>query len=740
MTHGFGIIGCGMIAKFHAKAIAELPDAQLVACYNRSLEKAEAFAEEFDCKAYADLDEMLADPEVTIVTIATPSGAHLEPTVAAAKAGKHVIVEKPLEITLERCDQMIAACEEAGVKLAAIFPSRFHYAPMELHKAVEAGRFGKLTLGDAYVKWYRTQEYYDSGAWRGTWELDGGGALMNQAIHSVDLLSWMMGPVKSIAAFTDTLGHENIEVEDVAVATLRFENGAVGVIEATTTAYPGYLKRIELHGTEGSAIVEEEDILKWDFTESAEADEAIKERMSAKGDSGGGASDPAAIGHHGHKELFAQVLESIDEDKPLALDGHEGRKAVEIILAIYKSAVTKSIVELPLKSSADINPFFAAQQDGAEGFEVAPSEEEAAEREDEAADFFASQAAEETDASHGDFGFEGGASSSGDESLADRARKRQPAKGSGMKQVLGVVGGGVAGILGGFIALVLIGWVMNKDYLEPVYDIFPQLEGLLGQTEQPLSGEQPEDDPQFVQPPPGQVVPPLSSLPDPTNDEPVVNIDPPDSTPEPPNTRNPLRGLGIKSEDPLSIDTMEERLAEFYEKLQLELFDPDAGFQENTKVTRPIYNLLSEVAESIALLNPEADPAELKEILKQMERKLQDFTKGRANLNNLARWGVERLESVDRPNTGIVIAGTVKAVSQRGSLVVMDIEPFDITDRITVALPSPSRGGIGKNDYIAVMGKIVENPQENLKGYDDDASTVIWAPIVKKVPASAFQQ
>ena len=156
----------------------------------------------------------------------------MEPAVAAAKAGKHVIVEKPLEITLKRCDKIIDACDKAGVKLGTIFPSRFHDSAKLMKGAVDAGRFGRITLGDAYVKWFRTQQYYDSGAWRGTWALDGGGALMNQAIHTVDLLSWLMGPVTEVQAFTATLAHERIEVEDVAVATLRFASGALGVISS----------------------------------------------------------------------------------------------------------------------------------------------------------------------------------------------------------------------------------------------------------------------------------------------------------------------------------------------------------------------------------------------------------------------------------------------------------------------------------------------------------------------------
>jgi UDP-N-acetyl-2-amino-2-deoxyglucuronate dehydrogenase len=263
MAYGFGIVGCGMIAKFHARAIADIADANLIACYNRTAPKADALAAEFGGQAYTNLDEMLARDDVHIITVCSPSGAHLEPCVAAARAGKHVIVEKPLDVTLERCDAMIAACDAAGVKLATIFPSRFHQSSKLMKQAVDAGRFGKLVLGDAYVKWFRTQEYYDSGAWRGTWQLDGGGALMNQAIHSVDLLLWLMGPAVEVMAHTATLAHERIEVEDVATATVRFASGALGVIEATTAGFPGSLKKIELTGSAGTAILEEEDIIKW---------------------------------------------------------------------------------------------------------------------------------------------------------------------------------------------------------------------------------------------------------------------------------------------------------------------------------------------------------------------------------------------------------------------------------------------------------------------------------------------
>ena len=263
MAFGFGIIGCGMISRFHARAIADIRGARLVACCDSAPQFAHRLAEETGCHAYDDLKGLLADPDVDIVTIGTPSGVHMEPALAAARAGKHVIVEKPLEITLKRCDRIIDACRENKVVLSTIFPSRFHESARMMKQAIERGRFGRLAMGDAIVKWFRTQEYYDSGAWRGTWQMDGGGALMNQAIHSVDLLTWLMGPVKSITAHTTMIAHQRIQVEDVAVASLEFANGALGTIQATTAAYPGSLKRIEVHGSEGTAVMEEEDIIAW---------------------------------------------------------------------------------------------------------------------------------------------------------------------------------------------------------------------------------------------------------------------------------------------------------------------------------------------------------------------------------------------------------------------------------------------------------------------------------------------
>lgn len=349
MTTGFGIIGTGMIAHFHARAIAEIRGAKLIGCFNSNPNKAEEFAEKFSCTPYATLDEMLADPRIHVITICTPSGAHLDGAIAAAEAGKHVITEKPLEVTLKRCDAVISACKKAGVTLATIFPSRFHASAQMLKKAVDANRFGKLTMAGAYVKWFRTQAYYDSGAWRGTWKLDGGGALMNQAIHSVDLLLWLMGDVAEVTALTGLLAHERVEIEDAAVAAIRFKSGALGIIEATTAAYPGQLKRIEISGTEGTAILEEESIKVWNFAKEKKGDADVLAKLAGN-KTGGGAADPAAIGHAAHAALFRDTLEAIKKDRTPLADGSEGRRSVELILAIYQSAESGKTVKLPLTS------------------------------------------------------------------------------------------------------------------------------------------------------------------------------------------------------------------------------------------------------------------------------------------------------------------------------------------------------------------------------------------------------
>jgi len=335
-----GILGSGMIARFHALAIQAMDGGTLHSVFGRTPDKTRALAEEFGVKPCDDLDAFLADPELDAVTIATPSGAHLEPALAAIRAGKHVICEKPLEVTPERIDTMVAAADEAGVVLAGIFNRRFHPAMEAFKGAVDGQRFGRLSSASAYIKWFRDQDYYDSGAWRGTWELDGGGALMNQGIHTIDQLIYLAGPVKSVAASTACLAHERIEVEDTAVAILEFESGARGVIEGSTACWSsdGHPARVQLCGTAGSVFLADEAFELWDFAEGRDEDEEIRRTLATGAAAGLGANDPKAINFTGHQRNFEDVAAAIREGRAPLVDGREARKAVALICAIYDSA------------------------------------------------------------------------------------------------------------------------------------------------------------------------------------------------------------------------------------------------------------------------------------------------------------------------------------------------------------------------------------------------------------------
>lgn len=345
-TYGFGIIGLGSIAITHAQAINQAEGCALVAGYHASKERAKRFCEEHGGTAYDDLEEFLSDPRLDIVVVATPSGLHLEAAVAAIGHHKHVIVEKPLEVTVARCDQIIDLARQHDVRLGGIFQSRYYGASQTLKQAIDAGRFGKITLLDARFKWFRSQEYYDSASWRGTWQYDGGGVFMNQGIHAIDLLQWFGGPVVEVNGTIATLAHERIEVEDTAVATLRFANGALGIIEGTTGSYPGFLKRIEVCGTKGSAILEEDSFLAWKFLEEKEEDEDIRKRFGKENASTVDASKPSGLDPSGHRALFEQFAKALRTGNALDIPGEEAKKAVQVIEAIYRSAKEKTSILL----------------------------------------------------------------------------------------------------------------------------------------------------------------------------------------------------------------------------------------------------------------------------------------------------------------------------------------------------------------------------------------------------------
>ena len=336
----FGLIGVGAISKIHALALEKSNNCCLKACYDLNQQRVDSFSKDKGCKGYTDIDLFLSDKDVKAVIIATPSGYHLEPALKAIKAGKNVIIEKPLEITPERCQLLIDEAKKNHVKLAGVFQSRFYEVPKLIKKALDEGRFGKISMIEASVKWFRSQEYYDSGAWRGTWAVDGGGALMNQSIHAIDLLSWFGGPIEDVKAMSSTLAHERIEVEDTAVAIMNFKNGGFGIIEGATSIYPGFSKRIEVRGTNGSAIMEEESLVEWKFRDENEEDKAIREKYISAS-SAGGASDPLAINYEGHMFQFDDFALAIIEDREPLVNGEDAMKAVKIINRIYESAGTR---------------------------------------------------------------------------------------------------------------------------------------------------------------------------------------------------------------------------------------------------------------------------------------------------------------------------------------------------------------------------------------------------------------
>ncbi|HCC19892.1 MAG TPA: oxidoreductase [Verrucomicrobiales bacterium] len=336
----FGIIGAGMIGRFHAKAITDMTGGTLHSVFDLNQERAEALAADFGAKAYSDMNAFLADENLDIVTVGTPSGAHLDPTLAALNAGKHAIVEKPLEVTTERIDQLMDAAQKSGKTLAAVLNRRFHPGLDAFKKASTEGRFGTLASASAYIKWYRDQAYYDSAGWRGTWALDGGGALMNQSIHTVDALLYLAGPVKRVTANTALLAHERIEVEDHCVALLEFENGARGVIEASTCTWSkdGHPARVQLSGTEGSVFLADEAFESWDFQNEQPEDEEIRATLMKGQEAGLGANDPSAINTYQHQRNFEEVVTAIHEGREPTTSANESRKAVELIQAIYESA------------------------------------------------------------------------------------------------------------------------------------------------------------------------------------------------------------------------------------------------------------------------------------------------------------------------------------------------------------------------------------------------------------------
>lgn len=336
----FGIVGCGVISKFHFLAIERIEDARLAGVFDVDSKSAEGRAAEWGCKAYGSYEEMLKDPLIDAVCICTPSGLHARTAMQALEAGKHVLVEKPVSLKLSDCDDMIKLSDKMGLKVGVISQLRFSPAVKLVKKAAADGILGRITRADLYMKYYRPQEYYDSGVWRGTVSLDGGGALMNQGIHGVDLIQYLMGNIKSIYAESKTRARD-IEVEDTLSAVVEFQNGAVGVIEASTADYPGFPRKIEINGEYGTIILEEDRIVRWTVKGNKGFEEYENKLEEIKS-----CSDPESISAEGHLAQMKDFISGIREDTELLVDAREGRKAVRTILAAYQSSEEKKRIVL----------------------------------------------------------------------------------------------------------------------------------------------------------------------------------------------------------------------------------------------------------------------------------------------------------------------------------------------------------------------------------------------------------
>ncbi|HYC70492.1 MAG TPA: Gfo/Idh/MocA family oxidoreductase [Opitutaceae bacterium] len=333
---GFGIIGTGMIAGYHAKAIAQVTGARLVGAASLTADNVRTFAEKHQLGFWTTkAEELVARPDIHVVCVTTPSGVHLDPALAAIRAGKHVVIEKPLEVTTARADRILDAADQAGVRVCPIFQARFGQGARTLKAAIDAGRFGRIAVASAYVKWYRAPAYYTG--WKGKLALDGGGALINQAIHGLDLLQWFAGLPEEVSAYKTRVVHRGIEGEDTAVAALRYPSGALGTLEASTACWPGWSRKIEICGETGSVALEDDHLARWEFKDAQPGDDEIR---NAKVDPSmrSGAGSATAISYEGHLRQIQDLVDALRDRRPLAIEGREGRKAVALVNAVYQSA------------------------------------------------------------------------------------------------------------------------------------------------------------------------------------------------------------------------------------------------------------------------------------------------------------------------------------------------------------------------------------------------------------------
>ncbi|WP_406047028.1 Gfo/Idh/MocA family protein [Kribbella sp. NBC_00889] len=339
----FAVVGAGVIGETHARLITSLPEgSELVAVVDVEADRAIALSDKYGGEPMTDLKQACARPDIDAVSICLPSGYHADAAITALEAGKHVIVEKPIDVTLAAADRLIDAEQQTGLTVAVISQRRFQHAPAFMHQAVADGRLGRITTGIAESAFWRSQEYYDSGGWRGTVALDGGGALMNQGIHVVDLLLWMLGDPVEVQAYSDRLAHDRIEVEDTVAATVRFRSGAIGSIVATTSAYPGRPVRLSVYGDRGSAVIENDDLIVFD---AADAESTAETQSVADGQPAGGASVTQSVAD-AHRDQYLDFIEAVRDGRPPSIGTRDARRALEVVLGIYESARTGAPVHL----------------------------------------------------------------------------------------------------------------------------------------------------------------------------------------------------------------------------------------------------------------------------------------------------------------------------------------------------------------------------------------------------------
>ncbi len=335
-----GIVGCGTIARVHAQALKKSNKTTLNSVFSRTKQNAQAMGEEFNVIWHTDWNKFITDTNLDAVSICTPSGNHLDYGELSATSGKHVIVEKPIEINIERAKKLIKVCKDNKVALAVIYQSRFIPEIKSLNEKLKNDGIGKLFMGDAYIKWFRDQSYYDGGEWRGTIALDGGGALINQAIHTIDLLQWFMGDVESIYGQIDTLTHKRLEGEDNAVAVVRYKSGAMGIIQGSTSIQPAQARRIEIHGNNGTAI------LNGDKVSIIKEDNLDTSMNENKGNSSGASSPLAGFSIEPHKHQFDEISDAISKGIEPPVSGKESLKSLAIVMAIYETSKSKHLIRM----------------------------------------------------------------------------------------------------------------------------------------------------------------------------------------------------------------------------------------------------------------------------------------------------------------------------------------------------------------------------------------------------------